>query len=93
MSPRAKRALLHRGPFEDALTWFEIHGDSPEVLEHWKGFIEALGPAALHPPHAAEAAREGGGERRPAAGGAGAGGADGVSRTRRRRAKCRAAAT
>ena len=50
MSPRAKRTLMHRGPFEDSLTWFEIHGNAPTVLEHWKGFIEALGPAALHPP-------------------------------------------
>jgi len=50
LSPRAKRALMHRGPFEDALTWFEIHGNAPTVLEHWKGFIEALGPEALHPP-------------------------------------------
>ncbi len=50
LSPRAKRALMHRGPFEDALTWFEIHGNAPAVLEHWKGFIEALGPEALHPP-------------------------------------------
>ncbi len=50
MSPRAKRTLMHRGPFEDALTWFEIHGNAPAVLEHWKGFIEALGPEALHPP-------------------------------------------
>jgi len=50
MSPRAKRSLMHRGPFEDSLTWFEIHGNAPTVLEHWKGFIEALGPAALHPP-------------------------------------------
>jgi poly(A) polymerase len=47
MSPRAKRALMHRGPFEDALTWFEIHGQAPAVLEHWKGFMEALGPDAL----------------------------------------------
>jgi poly(A) polymerase len=50
MSPRAKRALMHRGPFEDALTWFEIHGQAPAVLEHWKGFIEALGPNALQAP-------------------------------------------
>lgn len=52
MSPRAKRALMHRGPFESALTWFEIHGQAPAVLEHWKGFIEALGPDALKPPGA-----------------------------------------
>ncbi len=60
MSPRAKRALMHRGPFEDALTWFEIHGQAPAVLEHWKGFIEALGPNdTQHPPEGAEAAPPG----------------------------------
>ncbi len=49
-SPKAKRALMHRSPFEDALTWFEIHGHAPAVLEHWKGFIEALGKdKLLHP--------------------------------------------
>ncbi|HUU34874.1 MAG TPA: polynucleotide adenylyltransferase PcnB [Vicinamibacterales bacterium] len=40
-SPRAKRALLHRGPFEDALTWLDLHGRAPEIVEHWRGFIEA----------------------------------------------------
>lgn len=40
-SPRAKRTLIHRGPFEEAITWLEIHGDAPEVLEHWRGFLEA----------------------------------------------------
>jgi poly(A) polymerase len=55
MSPRAKRALMHRSPFEDALTWFEIHGQAPAVLEHWKGFIEALGDEAKHPPADGEA--------------------------------------
>ena len=40
-SPRAKRALLHRGPFEDALTWLDVHGRAPEIVEHWRGFIEA----------------------------------------------------
>jgi len=66
MSPRAKRSLMHRGPFEDALTWFEIHGHAPAVLEHWKGFIEALGDEAKHPPAEGEgAAVEGeGGQRR-----------------------------
>jgi poly(A) polymerase len=41
LSPRARRALMHRGPFREALTWLEIHGQSPEALEHWRGFIEA----------------------------------------------------
>jgi poly(A) polymerase len=39
-SPRAKRALMHRGPFQEAMTWLEIHGEAPDVLEHWKGFFE-----------------------------------------------------
>jgi len=43
LSPRARRALMHRGPFQEALTWLEIHGQAPEVLEHWRGFIEAAG--------------------------------------------------
>jgi poly(A) polymerase len=41
LSPRARRGLMHRGPFRDALTWLEIHGQVPEVVEHWRGFIEA----------------------------------------------------
>ena len=41
LSPRARRALMHRGPFRDALTWLEIHGQVPEVVEHWRGFMEA----------------------------------------------------
>jgi hypothetical protein len=42
-SPRAKRSLLHRGTFQEALVWLEIHGRAPEALEHWRGFMEALG--------------------------------------------------
>jgi hypothetical protein len=49
LSPRARRALMHRGPFREALTWLEIHGDTPEVLEHWRGFIEAAGSATPEP--------------------------------------------
>jgi hypothetical protein len=43
LSARARRALMHRSPFRDALTWLEIHGTAPEVVEHWRGFIEAAG--------------------------------------------------
>ncbi len=51
-SPRAKRALLHRGPFEDALTWLDVHGRAPEIVEHWRGFIEASSlPGEGTPPH------------------------------------------
>ena len=78
MSPRAKRALMNRGPFESALTWFEIHGRAPAVLEHWKGFIEALGPDALEP-SSAEPGAPVDGDRRPA----------GSRRRRRRRGRGR----
>jgi hypothetical protein len=43
-SPRAKRVLMQRGPFAEALTWLEIHGRAPEIVEHWRGFLEAAGP-------------------------------------------------
>jgi poly(A) polymerase len=43
-SPRAKRGLMHRTPFPEAMVWLEMHGRSPEALEHWRGFIEASGP-------------------------------------------------
>jgi poly(A) polymerase len=41
-SPRAKRSLLHRPPFQESLVWLEIHGHAPEALEHWRGFVEAI---------------------------------------------------
>ena len=77
MSPRAKRALMHRGPFEDALTWFEIHGNAPAVLEHWKGFIEALGDEAQAPAREGDAAAAGGRSRPRRAAAAGVGEAAG----------------
>jgi poly(A) polymerase len=55
LSPRARRALMFRGPFQEALTWLDIHGEAPELVEHWRGFIEAAGtfdgdPAPEAPP-------------------------------------------
>jgi poly(A) polymerase len=41
-TPRTKRALVHRGPFQEALVWLEIHGHATDALEHWRGFIEAV---------------------------------------------------
>ena len=38
-SPRAQRALTHRGIFREALTWLEIHGGAPEFVEHWKAIL------------------------------------------------------
>jgi poly(A) polymerase len=56
LSPRGRRALMHRAPFQEAMTWLEIHGHAPEALEHWRGFMEASaafegeGDAAEPPP-------------------------------------------
>ena len=41
ISPRARRGLVHRGSFREALTWLEIHGHAPEALEQWRGFLDA----------------------------------------------------
>ena len=48
LSPRAKRTLTHRSAFADALTWIEIHGDTPELAEQWRADAEAI-PAADTP--------------------------------------------
>src|SRR4051794_5231852 len=51
-SVRAQRALTHRSIFREALTWMEIHGGTPEVVEHWitvlaeRGAEEPVGDAA-----------------------------------------------
>ncbi len=57
LSPRARRALMHRGPFREALTWLEIHGQAPEAVEHWRGFIEASGVTSSEQEGAEELAR------------------------------------
>jgi poly(A) polymerase len=51
-SPRAHRALLHRGAFNDALTWLEIHGDAPDAVGFWRGLREGAEAteAAEEPP-------------------------------------------
>jgi len=66
-SPRAQRALTHRGMFREALLWMEIHGESPEVpgvVEHWKGVLVGEGedPAAPIP---LPVEGEGGGDQQP----------------------------
>ncbi|MDO8793026.1 MAG: polynucleotide adenylyltransferase PcnB [Vicinamibacterales bacterium] len=37
---KARRALAQRGPFREALTWLEIHGNAPEAVESWRAFLE-----------------------------------------------------
>jgi poly(A) polymerase len=61
-TPRTKRVLMHRGPFQEALVWLEVHGRSPEALEHWRGFIEAT--AAYQPAETTGTPEEGAPRRR-----------------------------
>jgi len=35
-SPHARRMLMQRSAFGDAMTWLEIHGDAPEKLAYWR---------------------------------------------------------
>jgi poly(A) polymerase len=34
--PRVQSSLVHRHVFHDALAWLEIHGESSQLVEHWK---------------------------------------------------------
>jgi len=46
--PRAQQSLVHRGVFPDALTWLEVHGHAPALIEHWQGVLADVaseGPA------------------------------------------------
>ncbi len=38
---RVQRGLMHRPAFGEALTWLEIHGNRPEVVEHWRALVAA----------------------------------------------------
>jgi hypothetical protein len=48
---------MHRAPFKEALTWLDVHGDVPDVLEHWRGFIEAAGAFEAEAAQAADSPR------------------------------------
>ena len=41
---RAQRGLLHRHVLNEALTWLEIHGQRPDVVEHWRALQAQPGP-------------------------------------------------
>ncbi len=43
---RARLALAHRSIFPDALTWLEMHGDAPDIVEAWRA-VEREAPGAV----------------------------------------------
>jgi tRNA nucleotidyltransferase/poly(A) polymerase len=40
--PRVQRSLTHRSIFGEALVWLEVHGQAPEVVEHWRGVLAGI---------------------------------------------------
>ena len=54
---RAQRSLVHRGVFPEALAWLDIHGEAPELVEHWQ-HIASLEASAPHGTHREEGGRE-----------------------------------
>jgi poly(A) polymerase len=49
-SPKAQRSLAHRAIFREALTWLEIHGGAPELVEHWKAILSEGAAAETEAP-------------------------------------------
>jgi poly(A) polymerase len=55
-NPRAQSALTHRSIFREALTWLDVHGGAPPLVDHWNTVVGQRGqgaaeePAADHPP-------------------------------------------
>src|SRR6185436_4243053 len=56
LAPRARRALMHKGTFREALTWLEIHGQAPDAVAEWRTFMEH---SAAHPAEPVEGEAEG----------------------------------
>ena len=51
VSIRAQRSVLHRSILDEALTWLEIHGERPELVEHWRA-LKAQSASQPAPPGA-----------------------------------------
>ena len=50
-SIRTQRSVLHRSILDEALTWLEIHGERPELAEHWRA-LKAQSASQPAPPGA-----------------------------------------
>ena len=48
LPPRVARGLPHRPSFGDAVTWLEVFGDDPAIVEPWKALRAALPPRPAH---------------------------------------------
>ena len=66
LSPRARRAVMHRSAFEPALTWMTIHGQTPDIVQRWRSDADA--PAAASDEERPRRRRRRRRRRRPGAG-------------------------
>jgi poly(A) polymerase len=56
---RRQHGVVRRPAFADALTWMEIHGQSPDVVAYWRALAEELGPVPKRRPLGPGEARPG----------------------------------
>ena len=56
LSPRARRGLIHRGPFQEAVTWMELFGKNPSLAAEWRDFALEAHPSDEADPAAPEEA-------------------------------------
>jgi hypothetical protein len=40
LSPRAVKAVVGRTSFAEALTWLDVHGEAPDLVERWRALRE-----------------------------------------------------
>jgi poly(A) polymerase len=64
VNARAQRGLAHRPLFADALTWLEIHGDAPALVEHWRAMAPGPGSTTSAPDQTATGPADGPPRRR-----------------------------
>jgi len=53
--PRVQRSLVQRGVFREALVWLDVHGNAPEIGEHWRSVMDEAQADQLAPGDGAEA--------------------------------------
>ncbi len=50
LGPRAQRAVIHRGAFDDAMTWLEVHGEDATSVERWQALVASGGSREAQKP-------------------------------------------
>jgi poly(A) polymerase len=49
-SPRVVASLVNRSAFAEAVTWLEIHGQTPDAVQHWRRPQQERGAGRVEPP-------------------------------------------